>query len=295
MFTVDFFSDPNSFYEQARHHWEADETRNNLIIGLALRLKSDLHAYGEAQPLMVIVRDEKDEIAASALMTPPFALILQSEPLNIPALEALADALIVRGWHLPGVNCVDEVSDCFAEIWQQKTGQLARRIVNTRAYELHRVLSVAYPSGKMETAEPSDAPLAADMLNAMGEEVILGPRRLYTAALALENIQQRRTFFWVDEGEVVSITLATRPQIKGICVSGVYTSPRHRRKGYARALVAEVSKELLSRGYELTNLFTDLSNPTSNKIYQEIGYKPVADYHQYEFISSGENSSKVGF
>ncbi len=82
---------------------------------------------------------------------------------------------------------------------------------------------------------------------------------------------------------MVSLTIATRPQIRSICVSGVYTPPRHRRKGYARALVAEVSKELLSRGYELTNLFTDLSNPTSNKIYQEIGYQPVCDYHQYEF------------
>ncbi|HNZ16613.1 MAG TPA: GNAT family N-acetyltransferase, partial [Anaerolineaceae bacterium] len=63
----------------------------------------------------------------------------------------------------------------------------------------------------------------------------------------------------------------------------VYTPPAQRRRGYARALVAEVSKEMLSRGYELVNLFTNLSNPTSNKIYQEVGYKPVCDYHQYRF------------
>ena len=283
MFSVTIFDNPHSYYEQAHHLWEAAETRNNLILGLVLRLQLDLHAYGKAMPFMALVRDENEEIRASVLMTPPFALIVQSEPLNKPALEALADFLILRGFRLPGVNGVDEVSDYFAEIWHEKTGQLARRILNTRAYELREVLAVDYPTGGMKLADESDAQIAADMHNAMIEEVILGPRRLSTAKSELENIRLKRTFFWEDAGEKVSLTIATRPQIKSICVGGVYTPPRYRRRGYARALVADVSKELLSRGYELTNLFTDLSNPTSNKIYQEIGYRPVCDYHQYEF------------
>ncbi len=284
MFSITSFDNASSYYEEAHHLWEAAETRNNLILGLSLRLKTNLHAYGEAMPFMTVVRDESGKIRASALMTPPFALIVQSEPLNKPALVALADFLIKKGFRLPGVNGVDEASDCFAEIWQEKTGQHARRIVNTRAYELRQVLPIDYPAGRMKIAEESDAQIAADMHNAMAEEVVLGPHRLSTAESELENIRLKRTFFWVDGGEMVSLTIATRPQIRSICVSGVYTPPRHRRKGYARALVAEVSKELLSRGYELTNLFTDLSNPTSNKIYQEIGYQPVCDYHQYEFV-----------
>ena len=142
MFTVTFFNDPHAYYNQAHHLWEAAETRNNLILGLALRLQSDLHAYGEAMPLMALVKDESGKMGASALMTPPFALVVQSEPLNKPALEALADALIGSEWHLPGVNGVDAVSDCFAEIWQDKTGQQAKRIVNTRAYELRQVLPI---------------------------------------------------------------------------------------------------------------------------------------------------------
>lgn len=283
MFSITSFDNASSYYEKAHHLWEAAETRNNLILGLSLRLTSNLHAYGEAMPLMTLVKDENGEIGASALMTPPFALIVQSEPLNKPALVALADFLIVKGFRLPGVNGVDEASDCFAEIWQEKTGQHARRIVNTRAYELRQVLPIDYPAGRMKIADESDAQIAADMHNAMVEEVILGPRRLSTAESELENIRLKRTFFWVDGGELVSITNANRPQIKSICVGGVYTPPRNRRKGYARALVAEVSKELLARGYEMTNLFTDLSNPTSNKIYQQIGYQPVCDYHQYEF------------
>ena len=287
MFDVTFFTDPRLFYEQAHHLWDGAETRNNLIMGLALRLQSNLHAYGDGNPLMALVKDNVGEAKVSALMTPPFALIVQSEPLNKPALEALADLLIAKGFILPGVNGIAEVSDYFAEIWQEKTGQKARRILNSRAYELRQVLPISYPGGEMKLAEDPDAQLAADMLNAMANEVIVGPKRLHTAETVLDIIRKKYVFFWVDNGEVVSLTIASRPQIKGICVGGVYTLPTYRRRGYARALVAEVSKELLARGYELTNLFTDLSNPTSNKIYQEIGYKPVADYHQYEFVSAG--------
>ena len=136
----------------------------------------------------------------------------------------------------------------------------------------------------MKLAEDPDAQRAADMLNAMAEEIMVGPKRLYTAQSMLEIIRKKNVFFWQDAGEVVSLTIGNRAQIKGICIGGVYTPPAFRKRGYARALVAEVSKELLARGYELTNLFTDLANPTSNKIYQEVGYKPVCDYHQYEFV-----------
>jgi len=122
------------------------------------------------------------------------------------------------------------------------------------------------------------------MLRAMQDELQLQESSTATLEGAKKSIRLKRTFFWVVDDEVVSITIAVRPQIKGICISGVYTPPQFRRRGYARALVSEVSKEMLIRGYALTNLFTDLSNPTSNKIYQEIGYYPVCDYHQYEFL-----------
>jgi len=284
VFTVTYFDNPHSFYEQAHALWETAETRNNLILGLALRLKDDPHAFGEALPLMALVRDDAGQIGASALMTPPFPIVVQSDPLNAAALDALADSLIANIWQLPGVNAVADVSDCFAAFWQEKTGQQARNIMNLRAYELRQVVEVDYPGGELKIAEESDAHLAADMLNAMADEVVVGPKRLLTAQSALGSIRLKRTFFWMDAGEVVCVTLGNRPQVKGICVSGVYTPPAYRRRGYARALVAEVSRELLSRGYELTNLFTDLANPTSNKIYQEVGYQPVCDYHQYEFV-----------
>jgi predicted GNAT family acetyltransferase len=40
---------------------------------------------------------------------------------------------------------------------------------------------------------------------------------------------------------------------------------------------------LLDQGKQFTSLFTDLSNPTSNSIYQKIGYQPVCDFDLYRF------------
>jgi predicted GNAT family acetyltransferase len=283
MNSVSFFSDTQPFLEKALDELSKDETRNNLILGLALRLREDPHAYTDQTPLIAIVSDEQEKIGAMAIMTPPFPMIVQSEPLNVAALESLADTLISGGWKLSGVNGVTDESDAFAQIWRKKTGHEVRLLKTLRAYELRNVQDLDYPVGKIRVAEERDAQKAADMLSAMQEELKLEGSNSATFEGALISIHLKRTFFWVVDGEVVSTTISVRPQIKGICISGVYTPPEHRQRGYARALVAQVSKEMLSRGFELTNLFTDLSNPTSNKIYQEIGYKPVCDYHQYSF------------
>lgn len=287
-FSVISYDDPNEFLDLVGDLLAQNETKNNLILGLAMGLKKNLHAYGEAMPLMALVRDGFGNIGAAAVMTPPFPVVLYCEPVNREALEYLVDFLLASEWQVSGVNGVEAVSEAFARLWQEKTGQAFRTVVRMRAYELRSVVRVQYPDGEMRLAKPHEAQVAADLLNAMGDEVVSGPRRIVTAESQISQIESGNVFFWEDEGKIVATTVANRPQIKGICLSGVYTLPEERKKGYARALVAEVSKELLNRGYELTNLFTDLSNPTSNKIYQEVGYHPVCDYHQYEFISDAQ-------
>ena len=87
---------------------------------------------------------------------------------------------------------------------------------------------------------------------------------------------------WID-GEPVCMAGASGPTATGIRIGLVYTPPGHRRRGYANAYVAALSQLLLDSGRQRCFLFTDLANPTSNSIYQGIGFRPLSDRHVVRF------------
>jgi predicted GNAT family acetyltransferase len=66
-------------------------------------------------------------------------------------------------------------------------------------------------------------------------------------------------------------------------ISGVWTPVELRGRGYASAVVAALSSERMDAG-ESCMLFTDLANPTSNKIYQAMGYRRIGDNITIEFL-----------
>ena len=63
----------------------------------------------------------------------------------------------------------------------------------------------------------------------------------------------------------------------------MYTPPEHRRRGYGSAVTAAASQRNLDAGRRFCFLYTDLANPTSNKIYMDLGYEPVCDSVEYAF------------
>ena len=92
------------------------------------------------------------------------------------------------------------------------------------------------------------------------------------------HVAKTMLYFWQDKmGKNVAMAGRVRETPNGASISLVYTPPELRGRGYASRLVAQLSQSLLDGGKSLCNLFTDLSNPTSNHIYQKIGYRPVAN------------------
>lgn len=88
-------------------------------------------------------------------------------------------------------------------------------------------------------------------------------------------------FLW-HEGRPVS-ALALSPEIAGtVRIGPVYTPREHRGRGYASAAVARASLDALARGARRCMLFTDIANPTSNKIYAAVGFRRVGDWEEIE-------------
>lgn len=88
----------------------------------------------------------------------------------------------------------------------------------------------------------------------------------------------RRPWLWTDpSGEPVSLAIR-QTTVAGVARIGpVYTPPQHRGHGYAAAVTAHATADILADGATPV-LFTDLANPTSNKIYQALGYHAVTDW-----------------
>ena len=93
----------------------------------------------------------------------------------------------------------------------------------------------------------------------------------------------RGLLIWEKDGVPVSMAGYAGPTPSGIRIGAVYTTPEQRKNGYASAVTAGLSQHLLDIGYKFCFLFTDLLNPTSNHIYQQIGYVPVCDVDRYDF------------
>ena len=85
------------------------------------------------------------------------------------------------------------------------------------------------------------------------------------------------------DGKPVSMAGYTRELQTSIGVAFVYTPPYYRGKGYATSCVSQISQMALDKGFKRCILYTDLLNPTSNSIYQKIGYRTVCDSLMLKF------------
>ena len=63
-------------------------------------------------------------------------------------------------------------------------------------------------------------------------------------------------------------------------VGPVHTPPEHRGHGYAAAAMAVATRAALDAGAHEVVLFTDLTNPTSNRLCPTVGCVPVAEHRE---------------
>ena len=269
------------FLARARSTLEQHEAANNLIIGIAVRLQESPERI-KTPPYLATVEDGERLVAAAA-MTPPHRLILHAEDEDPEPLRLLARNLVTGGWHVPGVGALKATSRMFAEIWSAVTGQPYRAGMNERVYELRQVNPPKRPiPGVLRVATEDDLPLMGEWVWGFIQDAGVEGTPEGAREIAELRIADRDLFIW-DNGGPVSTVTKTRHSTHGIVVSLVYTPPAYRNRGYASAAVAALSQQLLDAGWAFCSLFTDLANPTSNSVYQRLGYRPVADFDEYLF------------
>ncbi|TDC75379.1 GNAT family N-acetyltransferase, partial [Streptomyces hainanensis] len=218
------------------------------------------------------------EVTAAVLETPPWPVNVSRAPAE--AVAALAEALAADDPAPAEALLPREDGDAFAAAWHARTGRRPDVHHETRLYRLAALRPPQVPPpGRSRAATPEDRALLIDWTDGFLHDVgDAGASPQAVAALVDDRLAHRGVDIWTaPDGAPVAMAHLTRLVAGQARVANVYTPPEHRGHGYASALTAAVSRRALDAGAGEVVLFTDLANPTSNAIYQRIGYRPVLD------------------
>lgn len=239
-------------------------------------------AFGDAAPRFGWWRHDDGDVSGAFLVTPPYPLWLT--PVPTQSMEPLAEILAESGTPLAGVNAEPDAAESFAAAWCRQTGAFASTSMRQRLFRLAELVPPAPPpSGHARAPRPVDRDLLVAWFTAFSEEAGSGDHD-HDAAVD-DRLSYGGLTLWEAEGQPVSLAGLSR-QVAGMTrVGPVYTPPQWRRHGYGAAVTAAVSIRALREGAREVVLFTDLANPTSNALYQRLGYQPVQDRLVLDFTS----------
>jgi GNAT superfamily N-acetyltransferase len=288
---LEFYDDPAEFLRVAGDRLAEDPVLNTVLTTITERLRDEDAAGVPVDAALprwwLVTRDDEGELTGVGMRTAPFRPYpLYLLPMPDDAAAALARALHDRDEEALGINGALPAAMVCAEELARLTGGLAEVGQHTRLFELGELVRPAsVPAGRLRAATPDDVDLALAWYEAFGldadEQAGREPGSMHDTAedkdTMLRRIAAGRVWFWEDEhGERVHLTGVNPPSYGVARVGPVYTPKSHRGRGYASAAVAEVSQRILDEGARAC-LFTDQANPTSNKIYEALGYRRVVD------------------
>lgn len=276
------YADVHEFALQAEPILAEREDIYSLFFGVLQAIKAGHYV----KPFMATV-EEDGRVLALFQMTPP-------HPLNLiivdeKRVEEIMDLLIIKLVDLENemssVISMKSLAYRFVEKWQVQTGMAHQLLMDQGLYRLDEVNGDLSPSpGSWRFAQEEDCPQIASWFTIFEEDAGLPSTPVEDVRKRVAKfVSEREVFLWEDDGKVVSMMKKSRATQHGVTVSLVFTPHEERKKGYARTMVAACSTELL-KNYDFCVLYTDLMNSTSNKIYQEIGYKRIADSVQLGFV-----------
>jgi len=223
-------------------------------------------------------------VLGAAVKTLPMRLLLAFTE-SREAVNALAADVASFDPLLSGLSGAVPQVEWFADEWQRLTGITLGRVMPERLYQLTQVKPPMGVTGAARRAGGSDRELLMEWLTAFDLEAFgtiggdIGER-----VDAYFEMATRGMFIWEDGGPASMAAFGGLTR-HGARIGPVYTPPDRRGHGYASAITAWLSQHLLDEGRQFCCLFTDLANPTSNHIYQTIGYVPVRDV-EYRFTSA---------
>lgn len=295
---LEFFDTPRHFLDAAGRLLAQDPVLGSVIASVSERTARELadghDSWAEVDAPFArwwaVVRDDAGTVVSAAMRTasfrphPTFTM-----PMDEEAARALAEALHERGELLGGANGALPGAATLA----RETARLAGgEVVTDKATRLWEATSVEVPpapEGRLRQATDADAELVLSWFEAFhaeadaqaGREPDPGSGEHNTLDSVLVRIREGIEWLWeLPDGTVAHLSGAGLPSYGVSRIGPVFTPREHRGHGIASYVVGELTRRGLEAGHRMC-LFTDLANPTSNKIYSGLGYAPVVDMAEH--------------
>ena len=246
------------------------------------------HPDPEDEPPLLVSVSEDGVLVAAALRTPPWPLTLSG--VAPQWAEVVADAL-AGDVELPGVNGPRESVEAFVVAWAARTGLSAREHMALRLYELGE-LAAPDVAGTARLATADDLPLLSRWRTQFAVEAAVQAGDDQSEDRSLSGLRVSLAaghghLIWHVGDTPVAWAAANAPASGMSRIGPVYTPPEHRRHGYGAAVTAACASWAKENGAEHVVLYTDLANPTSNSIYQRIGFRSVVESAEFVFTPAG--------
>jgi len=276
---LEAYDDPRRFLDRAAAFLRAAEVENSMIVLPAERMVSapqddDAGCYWATV-------SANDAVVNAAFHSPVGGVLITSGP---DAACALVAADMAARERAPN-SIVGPLTSCeaFARAWREHTGQVHELRFHLRHFELTQPPPTFAARGCARLPYASESELLVGWSLAFVAEVELPDSAEQTRRRALGRIERGQFRVWDDAGPVACAGFGADAS-DTVRIAPVYTPRGFRGKGYASALVADLSRELFARGKRAIFLTTDVANPTSNGIYLRIGYRPVADHFHFSLL-----------
>ena len=265
-----------------------DEVLNNLPIGILI----DGNKEYAADWLMATVTDDNGEIDLIAVCTKPFNLLLckpsgssgSSGSKNNNSIEFLAGELKSINFSPPGIVAPKELAEPFANAYCRNIKSKLYMIMTLM--KLDELIDHKKVPGFCRMLNEDDLEYTPDWEHHFCIDCRIP---VYTHSESYERIKTRigKNIHYIWEDRLpVSQAVWGRNTPNSAAISWVYTPPEHRGKGYATAVVAELSKSILESGKTSCCLFADTANPASQAVYRKLGYYDVCEFYEIKFDMS---------
>ena len=271
---------PSGFLDATLELRAADPVRTNVLGSVALGVIEGAAYDAES---WFVVEDASGTVVGAALWTLPYKLLCG--PMDDDAAHALGRAARARadelGTPVPGVVGPSGV----AEVVAAALGGVWRTAMAERLLVLHDYLRPSAVTGVGRAAEDGDLELLEDWYRSFATDA-------GTTLHGVEDAVRRnleRTWLWEVDGAPVSFAghapVVATPSGDVARIGPVFTPEEHRGLGYATAVTAVVVEHLLPRASTLM-LYTDAANPTSNHVYENLGFVHEEDVVELEPVDA---------